>query len=128
MQDSCTVPVSWQQIRGRCPSAVELGEGFMGASIQMQVVAVLQAHGGSARNAAGPASQERCDSISRPCREASWRGPQSSSGVTIGWSKCSTQVELEGSPSAVFLVNACPEHANDGGEDVLHVFDERHLR
>lgn len=103
-------------------------EGFTDASIQMQLAAVLQAHGGSAGEAVGPASRESSIGISRPCREASWRGPRSPSGATIGWSKCSTQVELKGSPSAVFRVNACPGHTNDGGEDVLHLFDKRHLR
>lgn len=37
-------------------------------------------------------------------------------------------VALEGSPSAVFLVNTCPGCANDSGGDVLHLFDERHLQ
>lgn len=41
----------------------------------------------------------------------------------MGWSKCSTREEAGGSP-AVFLVNACLEHANDGREDVLHLFSE----
>lgn len=37
---------------------------------------------------------------------------------------CHCLVELEESPSAVFLVNASPGRANDSREDVLHLCDE----
>lgn len=37
-------------------------------------------------------------------------------------------VALEGSPSAVSLVNTCPGCANDSGGDALRLFDERHLQ
>lgn len=41
--------------------------------------------------------------------------------------RCHYLVELEGSPSAVFLVNTSPGRANDSREDVLHLCDELHL-